>query len=51
MKVLGEVLGAVPELRPPARDIDSAVMRGKRVSIPDTHAFTTTDANAEENSE
>ena len=41
------VLGPSPDLRPSMRDIDNDIMRVKKLRIPDTHAFTAEDANAE----
>jgi hypothetical protein len=40
MGALEEVLHDIPHLHPPERDIDSGVMRVKKVRIPNTHAFT-----------
>jgi hypothetical protein len=47
MQVLNDVLGPSPDLRPSMRDIDNDIMRVKKLRIPDTHAFTAEDANAE----
>jgi hypothetical protein len=47
MQVLNDVLGPSPDLRPSMRDIDNDIMRVKKLRVPDTHAFTAEDANAE----
>jgi len=48
MGALNEVLKDIPHRHPPERDIDSGVMRVKKVRIPNTHAFTKESGNAEE---
>ena len=47
MEVLDEVLGSSPTLRPPARDIDDDVTRARKIRVPNTHAFTAAEANAD----
>jgi hypothetical protein len=47
MEVLDDVLGSSPALRPPARDIDDDITRARKIRVPNTHAFTSADANAD----
>jgi hypothetical protein len=47
MEVLDEVLGSSPALRPPARDIDDDLTRARKIRVPNTHAFTAAEANAD----
>ncbi len=47
MQALNDVLGASPVTKPPARNIDDDVTRSRKLRVPNTHAFTQGDANAE----
>jgi hypothetical protein len=47
MEVLDEVLGSSSALRPPARDIDDDITRARKIRVPNTHAFTSAEANAD----
>jgi hypothetical protein len=48
MALLNDVIGAVTDLHPPTRNIDSDTTYISRIAIPSTHAFTSSDANPEE---
>jgi hypothetical protein len=48
MGVLNEVIGHVPTAVPPLRDIDDFMTRTRKLPVPNTHAFTQSEANAEE---
>ena len=47
MDVLNDVIGKVAAARPPARDIDDDAMRTRKLPVPNMHAFTQSEANAE----
>ena len=47
MQILNEVLGASPAKIPPARNIDDEITRARQLRVPNTHAFTTANANAD----
>ena len=47
MDVLNEVIGKVTAARPPARDIDGDAMRVRKLPVPNTHAFSQSEANVE----
>ena len=47
MQVLNDVLGASLVTKPPARNIDDYVTRSRKLRVPNTHAFTQGNANAE----
>ena len=47
MGVLNDVIGKVTAARPPARDIDDDAMRMRKLPVPNTHAFTQSEVNAE----
>jgi hypothetical protein len=51
MGVLNEVIGQVPTAVPPLRDIDDFMTRTRKLPVPNTHAFTQSEANAEEDRE
>jgi hypothetical protein len=48
MDVLNEVIGASSAAHPPARDIDGVAVFARQIAVPNTHAFTPAEANAEE---
>jgi hypothetical protein len=48
MQVLNDVLGSSSAPLPPMRDIEGVVTRIRKISIKGMHAFTSSDANAEE---
>jgi hypothetical protein len=47
MAVLNDVIGKVVATRPPARDIDGDMTRVRKLPVPNMHAFTDLEANAE----
>ena len=47
MDVLNEVIGGVIAARPPARDIDGAATQMRKFPVPNTHAFSQSEANVE----
>jgi hypothetical protein len=47
MDVLNEVIGGVIAARPPARDIDGAATQMRKLPVPNTHAFSKSEANVE----
>jgi hypothetical protein len=47
MDVLNEVIGGVIAARPPARDIDGAATQMRKLPVPNTHAFSQSEANVE----
>jgi DNA polymerase I-like protein with 3'-5' exonuclease and polymerase domains len=47
MGVLNEVIGGVIAARPPARDIDGAATQMRKLPVPNTHAFSQSEANVE----
>ena len=51
MDVLNDVIGKVATAVPPLRDIDDVMTRMRKLPVPNTHAFTQSEANAEENSQ
>jgi hypothetical protein len=51
MDVLNDVIGKVDTGAPPLRDIDGVMTRARKLPVPNTHAFTRSEANAEENRE
>ena len=48
MQALDDVLGASPDRKPPARDIDGDITRARKLRVPNTHAFTNANADPEE---
>ncbi|MGY4420787.1 hypothetical protein ACVWY2_003236 [Bradyrhizobium sp. JR6.1] len=48
MGVLNDVLGDSSAAKPPTRDIDGVIARVCKIAIPNTHAFTPNEANAED---
>ena len=42
-----EVIGGVIAARPPARDIDGAATQMRKLPVPNTHAFSQSEANVE----
>jgi hypothetical protein len=51
MEVLGDVLGRSTATQPPARDIEGVIAHACKIKMPNTHAFTANDANAEHEEE
>jgi DNA polymerase I-like protein with 3'-5' exonuclease and polymerase domains len=47
MDVLNEVIGGVIAARPPARDIDGEATHMRKLPVPNTHAFSQSEANFE----
>jgi hypothetical protein len=47
-QTLDSVLGASPAAKPPTRNIDSVVAQARKLAIPNTHAFTNSNAAEEE---
>jgi hypothetical protein len=47
MATLNEVIGQVVAASPPSRDIDGDATRVRKLPVPDTHAFSASEANAE----
>jgi hypothetical protein len=47
MAVLNEVIGQVGAARPPSRDIDDDAMRVRKLPVPNTHAFSSSEVNIE----
>jgi hypothetical protein len=48
MGALNEVIEASTAAHPPTRDIDGVAASASQIALPDTHAFTPTTANAED---
>jgi hypothetical protein len=47
MEVLNEVIGPVVAASPPSRDIDDDAMRVRKLPVPNTHAFSSSEVNVE----
>jgi hypothetical protein len=47
MGVLNEIIGAIKAATPPLRDIDGVLTRVRKLPVPNMHAFTSSEANAE----
>jgi hypothetical protein len=47
MDVLNDVIGTVIAARPPSRDIDDDAMRVRKLPVPNTHAFSSSEVNVE----
>jgi hypothetical protein len=47
METLNEVIGKVIAARPPSRDIDDDAMRVRKLPVPNTHAFSSSEVNVE----
>jgi hypothetical protein len=47
MDVLNKVVGKVTAASPPSRDIDDDAMRVRKLPVPNTHAFSASEANVE----
>jgi len=45
--VLNEVIGKVIAASPPSRDIDDDAMRVRKLPVPNTHAFSSSEVNVE----
>jgi hypothetical protein len=47
MEVLNEVIGPVVAASPPSRDIDDDATRVRKLPVPNTHAFSSSEVNVE----
>ena len=48
MAVLNDVIGKVPIASPPSRDIDDDTVRVRKLPVPFTHAFSSSEVNVEQ---